>query len=679
GAGPTGRIGLRGAAVGPQADRADLSAEKRSVGTETDRQVGAEAGLLLGPEDAPAREVAQAVGDEAAAVELRTPDDVRTVPDHQIGAGVDGCVGERLRITPVLPEAVLGPPGDRVGLRSLGAHVRVDDDEVGLLRRRTHDLTDVTEVGDPVESPIRREADQGHGGLPHPRHDDLVPVPDGVHALRAQNGPRLVDALPAEVVTVVVRLIEHVEAAQRRSGIRLAAEREAVVAPAALVDAGVRRDHLLQVAGDDVLGEPGAYLVEGRSPAIRRDSVRRVVQQDVPDGADAHLSRAGSVPVGDRGRPSGDRRCRAHGEADPQQCQHRDRGPPGDSARRAVDRGPPTRQIPQPGESVASGEPIEADARGDETRREHDREQEGRDQLHRLPRVGEHAHERGVGEREQRHVQEVDRQGPDAERLQAPPDQREAREDRGDRESHRHPEDGHGRPHPGNGLRARHAHDGVGGEVSEDQGPGECGSRPSGEATDARREVRASEEEEEVVEERSAVAHHVDQSGGHRHREHAGAHQQDAARQPVQALRDDEVQRERVEVPGVRRADRHPLHERGDAPRHERREVRECPHRGGVDEAPQQVQVEEADDAGTEHDGPRSGQRRGGEVPGQEQEQRHEERPDEVARETPGSREGDTEPPVDLQGALDVGKGGGVTMESSQQHSMLRRRMRNVA
>ena len=97
-------------------------------------------------------------------VRYGTPDDVRAVPDHQIGPGVDGRVRERLRIAPVLPEAELGPPGDRVGLRALGAHVRVDDDEIGLLRRRAHHLTDGT---GPASGAGRRRA-RGRRTPDHP-------------------------------------------------------------------------------------------------------------------------------------------------------------------------------------------------------------------------------------------------------------------------------------------------------------------------------------------------------------------------------------------------------------------------------------------------------------------------------------------------------------------------------
>ena len=54
-----------------------------------------------------AGEVAQAVGDQAAVVDLHPAQDVRAGAEHEVGAGVDRHVGERLGVAAVLADVGL--------------------------------------------------------------------------------------------------------------------------------------------------------------------------------------------------------------------------------------------------------------------------------------------------------------------------------------------------------------------------------------------------------------------------------------------------------------------------------------------------------------------------------------------------------------------------------------------
>ena len=77
-----------------------------------------------------AGEVAEAVGDQPAAVDLHPAQDVRARAEDQVGAGADRHVGELLGVAAILAEVGLLFAGDVLGVRALGAGVDGDDDDV---------------------------------------------------------------------------------------------------------------------------------------------------------------------------------------------------------------------------------------------------------------------------------------------------------------------------------------------------------------------------------------------------------------------------------------------------------------------------------------------------------------------------------------------------------------------
>src|SRR2546423_12775789 len=85
-------------------------------------------------------EVADAVRDQPALVELHRADHVRAVADDEVRAGVDHRVAERYRVTPVLPEEHLGPRLDMGAVGPFPAHVYLDDHDVGLASRLAYQL-----------------------------------------------------------------------------------------------------------------------------------------------------------------------------------------------------------------------------------------------------------------------------------------------------------------------------------------------------------------------------------------------------------------------------------------------------------------------------------------------------------------------------------------------------------
>ena len=70
-----------------------------------------------------AREVAERVGDQAAAVELQPAHDVRAGADDEVGARVDRRAREVAAVAAVLAERVLAPAGDARLVGPLGAGV----------------------------------------------------------------------------------------------------------------------------------------------------------------------------------------------------------------------------------------------------------------------------------------------------------------------------------------------------------------------------------------------------------------------------------------------------------------------------------------------------------------------------------------------------------------------------
>ena len=84
----------------------------------------------FGAERPVAGEVAEAVGDQPAAVPLEPAEDMRAVADDEVGAGVDDRVGERAQIAAVLAQVRLGAVRDVAAVVALGARMHRHDDDV---------------------------------------------------------------------------------------------------------------------------------------------------------------------------------------------------------------------------------------------------------------------------------------------------------------------------------------------------------------------------------------------------------------------------------------------------------------------------------------------------------------------------------------------------------------------
>ena len=111
---------------------------------------------------AAASEVPEAVGDEVSVVELHAAQHVRAVADHDVGTGIDHGVGEGPDVAAVLVVEDLRAIGGVRLVGPLGAHVRLDHDDVGLFLRLLHQFDVGRDVVDVVVGVVGREADDGH-------------------------------------------------------------------------------------------------------------------------------------------------------------------------------------------------------------------------------------------------------------------------------------------------------------------------------------------------------------------------------------------------------------------------------------------------------------------------------------------------------------------------------------
>ena len=108
-----------------------------------------------------AGEVAEAVGDQAAAVDLHPAQDVRARAEDQVGAGFDRHMGEGLGVAAVLAEVDLLLAADMLGVGALGAGVDRDDDDVGFLAGLADQSPGGVEVGQRGGVRVGREAEEG--------------------------------------------------------------------------------------------------------------------------------------------------------------------------------------------------------------------------------------------------------------------------------------------------------------------------------------------------------------------------------------------------------------------------------------------------------------------------------------------------------------------------------------
>src|SRR5262245_60540757 len=97
------RVGLGNARIDePRGNEAAL--RPGAVTVERDVEDAADAESAREGEVVPGREVAEAVGDQAAPVPLHAPEDVRAMADHEICARIDHRVREGDDVSAVLPE-----------------------------------------------------------------------------------------------------------------------------------------------------------------------------------------------------------------------------------------------------------------------------------------------------------------------------------------------------------------------------------------------------------------------------------------------------------------------------------------------------------------------------------------------------------------------------------------------
>ena len=215
--GETGDEGDRIAArqrlpVADDLDRVDAGALELAGRRQLDVEDHAHGEVADGGEVSVVGEVAEAVGDEVALVKLHSAQHVRAARDHEAGAGVDGHVGESLRVAPVLAEEILLLTGHVVGVGTFGADVHVDDHDRGFQAG----LLDQAAGGGEVEKigvvGVGREGAEGDGDSTCVYQGDLARQPGLCHAgaMDRRHGLRL--ASRPEVERVVVGVVEDGEA-----------------------------------------------------------------------------------------------------------------------------------------------------------------------------------------------------------------------------------------------------------------------------------------------------------------------------------------------------------------------------------------------------------------------------------------------------------------------------------
>ena len=282
----------------------------------------AHAEVAAGGEVSVAGEVAQAVGDQVAVVELHAAQHVRSAGDDQAGAGVDGQVGEGFGVAAVLAQVMLLPAGYVIGTGAFRAGVHVHHDHRGLPPGLPDERASGGQVQEVGVVGIGREGHERDLDPVRPDHGDLARQPGLGQARGVQRPDRLGLAGGAEVEGVVVRVVHDGEPGLPevpRVGRRVP-ERETVrVLPRAALAGGRGGERAFQVAEHDL-----GPLVQGRldrrqvGPRIRRQ-LGRVSQHRVTHRRDRHRSRRG----GGHGRRAGSSRrpSREH------QHDHRAAGP----------------------------------------------------------------------------------------------------------------------------------------------------------------------------------------------------------------------------------------------------------------------------------------------------------------------------------------------------------------
>ena len=151
-------------------------------------------------------EVAEAVGDQAAAVDLHPAQHVRPGAEDQVGAGADRHVGELDRVAAVLAQVGLLGVG-RVGrVGALGAGVDRDDDEVGASRRAA--LISARAESRSVSEVVFGVGGEAEEGDAHARRPATTVASAGQPGRRDAGRPQRLDRFPlaglAEVEGVVV-------------------------------------------------------------------------------------------------------------------------------------------------------------------------------------------------------------------------------------------------------------------------------------------------------------------------------------------------------------------------------------------------------------------------------------------------------------------------------------------
>ena len=197
-------------------DRGQPSAGPRSVGVEADSQHSALAERAVEREVPVGGEVAEAVRDQAAAVRLGRPEEMRAVADHEVGSRVHHGVRERDWVTAALAEVGLAAACEVAIGGSLCTRVHLDDDDVGSSGRGADELLCAGHVerGCPW---IGGEADNGD---PHPARADDGDLPGRAGVRQAggvERSGRVGQTHVAGIASVVVREVRSVKPLERRA------------------------------------------------------------------------------------------------------------------------------------------------------------------------------------------------------------------------------------------------------------------------------------------------------------------------------------------------------------------------------------------------------------------------------------------------------------------------------
>ena len=167
--------------AGPDLDRGlDAARDEFAFVVERRQQDRRDAADAFDADAVVRREIAEAVGDEPVVVDLQRPHHVRTVAEHDVGAGVDHGVRELHHVAAILAGEDLARERQHFGAIAFGAAVKRHDDDVVFRGQLRHQRQPDLRIVERVRAHVGRK---GH-------HGDAPAVGDEARdgAFAARNG-----------------------------------------------------------------------------------------------------------------------------------------------------------------------------------------------------------------------------------------------------------------------------------------------------------------------------------------------------------------------------------------------------------------------------------------------------------------------------------------------------------